>query len=162
MNQNDWYVISYRPNQSTRAERNLIAQGVTCYIPRVALIEKDRYRLRELFTGYGFIRPGMARLSAIASTPGVGKLLYFNGSPALISEAWISAIKAQEEKMNSNQKGLGRMLNQKVLVSVGATQDLQSVVIDVDDKRGMVRVLYHMLGQPQKAWIDISLTRVYV
>lgn len=161
MNQNDWYVITYRPNQSTRAERNLITQGVTCYIPRVATSEKDGSKLRELFTGYGFIRPGDASLSAVASTPGVGKLIHFNDSPALISAAWISAIKAQVERLNNIQKGLRKMLNQRVLVRVGVIQDLHSLVIDVDDKRGMVRVLYHMLGQPQKVWIDISLIRAH-
>jgi transcriptional antiterminator RfaH len=156
MTQDDWHLITYRPNQSARAERNLIEQGVQCYLPRLVVIEKDRPRARELFVGYGFIRPGKVSLSAIASTPGVGKLPHFNERPALISDEWISAIKGQVKTMNSNHRKLDRMLNQKVVVTVGVTQDLHSLVVEVDDKRGMVRILYFMLGQPQMAWIELS------
>ena len=158
MIESDWYVITFRPNQSTRAERNLAEQGVTCYVPRIGKSAKARTRRRELFPGYGFIRPGDAhRLRAVSSTPGVARLLRFNDRYALISDDWLSAIKGQVARMEDEHAGLRHLLHQTVLIRVGASQDLSSLVTDVDDARGMVRVLYHMLGRPQEAWVELSL-----
>jgi len=158
MTETDWYVITFRPNQSTRAERNLAEQGVTCYVPRIRKSAKACTRRRELFPGYGFIRTSDAgRLSAVSSTPGVSRLLRFNDRPALISDGWISAIKRQVARMEDEHAELRHLLHQTVLIRVGASQDLSSLVTDVDDARGMVRVLYHMLGRPQEAWVELSL-----
>jgi len=158
MTETDWHVITFRPNQSTRAERNLADQGVTCYVPRIGKSAKARTTRRELFPGYGFIRPGDAdRLSAVSSTPGVSRLLRFNDRPALISDDWVSAIKGQVARMEDEHAGLCHLLNQTVLIRVGAFQGIDSLVTDVDDARGMVRVLYHMLGRPQEAWVELSL-----
>jgi len=158
MTETDWHVITFRPNQSTRAERNLAEQGVTCYVPRIGKSAKARTRRRELFPGYGFIRTSdEGRLSAVSSTPGVARLLRFNDRPALISDDWVSAIKGQVARMEDEHAGLRHLLHQTVLIRVGASQDLSSLVTDVDDARGMVRVLYHMLGRPQEAWVELSL-----
>jgi transcriptional antiterminator RfaH len=158
MTETYWHVITFRPNQSTRAERNLAEQGVTCYVPRIGKSAKVRTRRRELFPGYGFIRLGDAhRLSAVSSTPGVSRLLRFNDRPALISDDWVSAIKGQVARMEDKHAGLHHLLNQTVLIRVGASQGLDSLVTDVDDARGMVRVLYHMLGCPHEAWVELSL-----
>ena len=158
MTETDWHVITFRPNQSTRAERNLSDQGVTCYVPRIGKSAKARTRRRELFPGYGFIRPSDAgRLCAVSSTPGVSRLLRVNDRPALISDDWVSAIKGQVARMEDEQAGLRHLLNQTVLISVGASKGIDSLVTDVDDARGMVRVLYHMLGRPQEAWVELRL-----
>jgi len=160
MTETDWHVITFRPNQSTRAERNLAEQGVTCYVPRIGNSAKARTRRRELFPGYGFIRTSDAgRLSAVSSTPGVSRLLRFNDRPALISDGWVSAIKEQVARMEDEHVGLRHLLHQTVFIRVGASQDLSSLVTDVDDARGMVRVLYHMLGRPQEAWVELSLIK---
>jgi transcription antitermination factor NusG len=157
MTESDWYVITFRPNQSTRAERNLAEQGVTCYVPRMKSV-KALKRRRELFPGYGFIRSGDAvRLSAVSSTPGVARLLQFNDRPAIISDDWVSAIKGQVARMEDEQAGLRHLLHQTVLIRVGASQGLNSLVTDVDDARGMVRVVYYMLGSPQEAWVEMSI-----
>ena len=156
----DWHVITFRPNQSLRGERNLAEQGFTCYVPRIGKSTKVRTRRRELFPGYGFIRPSDAgRLSAVSSTPGVARLLRFNDRYALISDGWVSAIKGQVARMEDEHAGLLHLLHQTVLIRVGASQDLSSLVTDVDDARGMVRVLYHMLGRPQEAWVELSLIK---
>ena len=158
MTESDWHVITFRPNQSTRAERNLSEQGVTCYVPRIGKSAKARTRRRELFPGYGFIRTSDAgRLRTVLSTPGVSRLLRFNNRPALISDDWVSAIKGQLALIEDEQARLLHLLHQTVLIRVGASQDLSSLVTDVDDARGMVRVLYHMLGRPQEAWVELSL-----
>ena len=158
MTESDWHVITFRPNQSTRAERNLAEQGVTCYVPRIGKSAKARTRRRELFPGYGFIRPSDAgRLSAVSSTPGVARLLRFNDRPALISDEWVSAIKRQLALIEDEHAGLRHLLHQTVLIRVGASQGIDSLVTDVDDARGMVRVLYHMLGRPQEAWVELRL-----
>ena len=158
MTDTDWHLITFRPNQSTRAERNLAEQGVTCYVPRIGKSAKARTRRRELFPGYGFIRTSDAgRLSAVSSTPGVSRLLRFNDRPALISDDWVSAIKGQVAHMEDEHAGLRHLLNQTVLIRVGASQGLDLLVTDVDDARGMVRVLYHMLGCPHEAWVELSL-----
>lgn len=158
MTQTDWHVIIFKPNQSTRAERNLNDQGVTCYVPRIKQNIKAHTRRRELFPGYGFIRLiDAGRLSAVSSTPGVARLLRFNERPALISDEWVNEIKEQVARMEDLQVRLSQLLYQKVLIRVGASQGLESLVIDVDDSRGMVRVLYHMLGSPKEAWVELSL-----
>ena len=158
MTETDWHVITFRPNQSTRAERNLAEQGVTCYVPRIGPSAKARTTRRELFPGYGFIRTSDAdRLSAVSSTPGVSRLLRFNDRPALISNDWVSAIKGQVARMEDEHAGLRHLFNQTVLIRVGASEGLSSLVTDVDDARGMVRVLFHMLGRPQEAWVELRL-----
>ena len=154
----DWHVITFRPNQSLRGERNLAEQGFTCYVPRIGKSTKVRTRRRELFPGYGFIRLGDAhRLRAVSSTPGVARLLRFNDRPALISDDWVSAIKGQVALIEDEQARLLHLLHQTVLIRVGAPQGIDSLVTDVDDARGMVRVLYHMLGRPQEAWVELRL-----
>ena len=158
MTQTNWHVITFRPNQSKRAERNLVDQGFTCYVPRIGLTAKACIRRRELFPGYGFLRPSDTnRLSAVSSTPGVARILRFNDVAALISDDWIGAIKGQVARLEDEQLRLRHLLHQTVLIRVAGSQGLESLVTDVDDKRGMVRVLYHMLGSPQEAWVELSL-----
>jgi hypothetical protein len=52
---------------------------------------------------------------------------------------------------------LRHLLHQTVLIRVGGSQGLESLVTGVDDTRGTVRVLYHMLGRPQEAWVELNL-----
>ena len=122
MTETNWYVITFRPNQSMLAERNLAEQDITCYVPRIGPNVKARTKRRELFPGYGFIRTrDTGRLSAVSSTRGVSRLLQFNNRPALISDDWISAIKGQVAHMEIEQEGLRHLLHQTVLLRVGVT-----------------------------------------
>lgn len=93
----DWYALLVRPQHERSVAQALAAKNIEAWAPtrRVRRAWSDRMRELEtpLFPGYVFSRFVREQRRATLETPGVLRIVSFNGSPAAIDEAEISAIR---------------------------------------------------------------------
>ena len=96
---NDWLVVRYKPNQLKRVEDNLNNQDLTFYTPKVNKkdFKKDQNKKVVLFPGYGFIKNGFNRIHSIRYTKGILSILKFGSKYALMHDKKIREfIKAEK------------------------------------------------------------------
>ena len=102
-----WIVVTIKPNQSKRAETNLIAQNIHCFFPKIDLRINKKKITKNLFPGYGFVQiTAWSQLQSVSATRGVSKIVTFNSKIPTLSSTIISSI---QEKLgtlstNTNQK----------------------------------------------------------
>ena len=96
--QESWFVAQLKPNSDTIAQRNLLRQGITAFLPRFQKTERNDRRFREtrrpLFPGYIFVSVNLAegRWRAINNTQGITRIVSFNARPAPLPKGFVEAL----------------------------------------------------------------------
>lgn len=141
-----WYVLQYKPNQGDRAKKNLSAQGVNCFFPKISSERLKQGRVSEsrepLFPGYMFVELGEQDVGwpKIRSTRGVQRLVGFSGAPASIPNAVIIQIR---EALSSLGDQPYIRQGQKVSLTEGPFQGLDAVFQSFDgEQRAMVLISF--------------------
>jgi transcriptional antiterminator RfaH len=94
-----WYVLTSKPREEQRAYDNLTTQGFEVFLPKIAKVIKKKVvktiALQPLFPNYLFIQldKQVANFNAIRSTRGVGSIVRFGLSHAVIDNDIIEDIK---------------------------------------------------------------------
>ncbi len=101
---NDWLVVRYKPNQLKRVEDNLSNQDLTFYTPKVNKIDfkKDQNKKVVLFPGYGFIKNGFNRIHSIKYTKGILSILKFGSKYAFMHDEKIKEF-LKAEKLSEKE-----------------------------------------------------------
>lgn len=93
-----WFVAQLKPNSDAIAQRNLLRQGFTTFLPRLHKTERKATRFREtrrpLFPGYIFVsvNPASGLWRAINSTQGITRLVSVNARPAPLPAGFVEAL----------------------------------------------------------------------
>ena len=98
----NWFVLYTTPRSEKKVKEQLENKGVECYLPlhRTPRVWSDRVKLVDipLFSSYIFVRCKPFELFPISKLIGVVKVILYNGSPAVVRQSEIEAIKAFLEK----------------------------------------------------------------
>jgi len=97
----DWFLVQHKPNSVRIAERNLLRQGITVFLPMEKASVRRGTRFveidRPLFAGYLFV--GVDREAApwraISSTVGVTRVVSFGRDPAQVPSLLIEGLRAR-------------------------------------------------------------------
>jgi len=151
-----WIVVTLKPNQSKRAEENLLNQGFTTFFPKITYPANEKLVTKDLFPGYGFIQfTEYEKLLSINSTKGVSRVMRINDSIAKLADSVIENIKKQLSSLNS-QFAIRRPFkkNDKVMIKLKILNNQEAEVMNVCNKKDSQKVLLKILNSSQVVWVD--------
>jgi transcription antitermination factor NusG len=151
-----WIVVTLKPNQSKRAEENLLNQGFTTFFPKITYPTNEKSVTKDLFPGYGFIQfTEYEKLLSINSTKGVSKVMRINDSIPQLADSVIEDINKQLSNLNS-QFAIQRPFktNDKVWIKLNILNNQEAEVMNVCNKKDSQKVLLKILNSSQVVWVD--------
>jgi len=151
-----WIVVTLKPNQSKRAEENLLNQGFTTFFPKITYATNEKLVTKDLFSGYGFVRfTKYEKLLSINSTKGVSRVMRINDSIPQLSDSVVEDINKQLSSLNS-QFAIQRPFktNDKVMIKLKILNNQEAEVLNVCNKKDSQKVLLKILNSSQVVWVD--------
>jgi len=151
-----WIVVTLKPNQSKKAEENLLNQGFTTFFPKITYPTNEKLVTKDLFSGYGFIQfTKYEKLLSINSTKGVSKVMRINDSIPQLADSVIEDINKQLSNLNS-QLAIRRPFkkNDKVIIKLKVLDNQEAEVMNVSNKKDSQKVLLKILNSSQVVWVD--------
>jgi transcription antitermination factor NusG len=131
-----WYVVYTAPKAEKQVQQRLTEQGVEAFLPLHLSPRKwsDRVKLVEmpLFPSYVFVHCYQARLYDLVRLPGIARIVYFEGQPAIVRQQEIKAI--QEFLEYANGRACQIALNDEVKVAIGPLKDTGGKVMKIGKK----------------------------
>ncbi len=92
-----WFVLYTSARAEKKAEYRLTQSGIECFLPlhKVKRRWSDRTKIVEvpLFNSYIFVNCQEHKLRELLLTPGISRIVYYLGKPAVVRETEIEAIK---------------------------------------------------------------------
>ncbi len=151
-----WIVVTLKPNQSKKAEENLLNQGFTTFFPKITYPTNEKLVTKDLFQGYGFVQfTEYEKLLSINSTKGVSRVMRINDSFAKLADSVIEDINQQLSNLNS-QLAIRRPFkkNDKVIIKLKVLNNQEAAVMNVSNKKDSQKVLLKILNSSQVVWVD--------
>ena len=151
-----WIVVTLKPNQSKRAEENLLNQGFATFFPKITYPTNEKLVTKDLFPGYGFIQfIEYEKLLSINSTKGVSRVMRINDSIPELADSVIEDISQQLSNLNS-QLAIRRPFkkNDKVMIKLKILNNQEAEVLNVCNKKDSQKVLLKILNSSQVIWVD--------
>ncbi len=161
-----WCAVQTHVRSEDKAAFHLKNQGYEVFLPKYLKRRKHARRIdwvsSPLFPRYLFIfiNPSLSPWWSIRSTVGVGSLICFGDTPAVVPENIITDIKARQD-----EKGMVRLHNSctfksgdKVKIVDGPLNDFKGLFDCLADK-DRVTVLLNLLGREVK--VQVPLEAVY-
>ena len=151
-----WLVIHTRPKQEFRALQHLQNQSYTCYLPTVQAVKSFRGKLatcsEPLFSRYLFVRvnPSSCRITSLASTRGVSKLVAFGSRFATVPDEMIEALRDSTPLVR-----IPFSPGETVKVKAGPLAGLEGVY-QLPDSEERAIVLINFLGRHQNLSIKLE------
>lgn len=159
-----WVALATHTHKERTAIENLERQGFSAYCPMIRKVvrhaRKSQEVLRPFFPGYVFASFGDAtsRWRSMASTIGVRRVIAFGEKPCLLSEDFISSLRAREVEGAITKPVSPYSLGQKISLTGGAFEGLVATIIAMDEKQRLV-VLLDLLNQSVRVRTDFKGVR---
>lgn len=138
----NWYVLYTAARAEKQVEQHLKADGIEVYLPLHLSPRKwsDRVKLVEmpLFSSYIFVRTTDEILRTLVRTIGISRIVYYNGSPAIVRTNEIESIKLFVETARGKECTFG--IDDDVLIACGSLKDISGKV----KKIGNDHVILHI------------------
>ncbi|GAB1416559.1 hypothetical protein MASR2M117_19650 [Paludibacter sp.] len=149
-----WYVLYTSPRAEKQVLQRLLDENIESFLPLHLSPRRwsDRIKLVEtpLFSSYIFVYTIHHRLFDLVRLPGISRVIYFEGKPAVIREREIKAIRQFLEIANG--KAYKIELDDEVRVSVGALKNTVGKVIKIKKKYAVL--LLNELGLQAQVRLD--------
>ena len=117
-------------------------------------------RRTVLFPGYLFVHADLEQgvLSRIKSTPGVVRLVGFDGEPQAVPQGVVEALRERVDGINATGGVLPRSFKSGEVVSIrsGRLRGLEAVFIGSMKGGARVRVLLELLGRLNEVQVDVD------
>ena len=143
-----WYVVHAKPRKEEFAQFNLKLKGVEVFLPQLLLPQSSQkcQRPTPLFPGYLFVRIRFAEeYHYVIWTPGVIRLLSFNGSPASLGDDIVSFLIQQATPEGVITAHSNLIAGEKIQVSGGPFDGIVGFIQEPPDARGRVKLLLSLL-----------------
>jgi len=151
-----WYLVQCKPRQASRALEHLERQGYECLLPMHQIERLHKGQLQQLseplFPGYLFIHLDKVEDSwlPIRSTRGVNQIVSFGGSPAIVPESVVLALRQDISVKPALVSG------DRVFVTA-ANQLLEAIFLN-ESGNGRILLLLNLLQREHT--IEVSLHQV--
>lgn len=143
-----WYVVYSKPRKEEFAELCLRRRGVEVFLPRLLFPETvgKRRRLVPLFPNYLFIWiSDPEQFHCALWTPGVQRIVSFNGAPAPLDDSVVAFFKQQASDTGIIGVRSNLRTGQEVQITGGPFDGLAGIIERPPDARGRVKVLMRLL-----------------
>ncbi len=144
----EWYVVHAKPRKEEFAQYNLKRKGVTVFLPQLLLpgFTESYRRIVPLFPGYLFVRIRFfEEYHYVIWSPGVMRLLIFNGSPASLGDDIVSFLMEQATPEGIITAHSNLRAGQMVQVDGGPFDGLSGIIQEPPNERGRVKILLSLL-----------------
>jgi transcription antitermination factor NusG len=156
----NWYAVYTYSRHEKSVKDYMNAKTVEVFLPTVATQRRWRDRNMQLnlpaFPGYVFVRLPLHERGKVLSTPGVVRILSFNGAPAPIDNAEVEALRMCLERSGRLEPHPFLQIGERGRVRDGALKGLEGLVIR---KKGACRLVLSiaLIHQAVAVEIDASL-----
>jgi transcription antitermination factor NusG len=155
-----WLAVYTQPRHEKTVRDHLEAKAIEVFLP--IAIERSQWKDRRVtlevpaFPGYVFVRTPLHERASVFSTPGVVRILSFNGRPASIDAAEIEALRLCHLEGVLFEPHPFAAIGERVRVRAGTLEGLEGVVIR--RKSGLRLVLsMSLINQSVAVEIEASL-----
>lgn len=153
-----WYVVYTKPNAEYRVARFLEEKGLEVFLPEIPSWKPRRgHRTEPLFPSYVFVRADWSHtpLNTVEWTPGVRRLVAFDGHPAVVPDSAIALIR---RRLAEGMWGRAPFRpGERVRIVEGPLQGLEAVFEGPVEPAARVRILLEFLGQVHRATVPITI-----
>ncbi len=156
-----WYTVYSKPQKEEFAQLQLRLKGLEVFLPKLLLPNcgTKRKRIVPLFPNYLFARINIhsAEYGYTIWSPGVKRIVSFNGSPAPMDSDIVDYLMKQ-----TNTEGLiparsNLRVGQEIRIDGGPFDGLTGIIQEPPNAKGRVKVLLRLLNRPTKAEIPVEL-----
>ena|SRR3990167_2575272 len=155
-----WYLVQCKPRDSFRAALNLENQGFHCFHPTYPVKRKlagtVRVVIAPLFPHYLFILLNATdNWSAIRSTRGVSRMVYFNSIPASLDNTIIQGLQQHCARLNGQTAEPMFKPGERVVITEGCFKELEAIVTATSaDER--VTLLIRLFNREQHVQLPVQ------
>lgn len=151
----EWYALRSKPNKEDFLLDQLLIQKIKAYYPRIRVkpVNPRSHHFRAYFPGYLFVNVELEQMavSNLIWIPGASRMVSFDGEPASIPEALITAVRKKVESINEVGGELLEALQpgDRVVISTGPFIGYEGIFDTRIDGRDRVRILLNLLQNRQ-------------
>lgn len=150
-----WYVLYTAPRAEKQVESRIQGMGVICWLPlhKSPRVWSDRVKIVDipLFPSYIFVKCAEADLYKLLRIPGVSRIVYYNGKPAVVREKELDSIRTFLEEAANHP-----------LMEGEEAEIVCGVMKHISGKIRRIRKKYLLLYLAQLgAHVCVSLEKVY-
>lgn len=157
-----WYVAYTKPHKEEFAHIQLLLKGLQVFFPRLLLPESVRKRRRivPLFPNYLFVRiQDPEEFQYITWSPGINRLVSFNGVPAALDNEIVSFLMEQAGPEGVIMARSSLREGQQVQISGGPFDGLMGIIEEPPDAKGRVKILLSLLSRQVKVELPVYSIR---
>jgi transcriptional antiterminator RfaH len=157
-----WLVLFTKPRSELRVARTLSVRGFNAFLPFIT--PRPGQRPVPLFPSYLFVRcdASVAAVSALEWTPGLCRVVSFDGKPAVIPDRAIDTIRAELLRIEA----VGGLpdhpfkAGDEVIVAGGPLDGLRGIFQGPVGPSERVHILLHFLGQVNRTEVPVNMLRL--
>jgi transcriptional antiterminator RfaH len=154
-----WYVLYSKPQKEDYARLHLRAKGLEVFFPQLLFPKsaKKRKRLVPLFPSYLFVRLKLfsEEFSYAQWSPGISRIVSFNGVPASIDDSIVDFLMAQTNGDGVVEARPKLRIGQEVRISGGPFGGLVGIIQEPPNAKGRIKILLRLLNRPTKVDVPI-------
>jgi len=154
-----WFVVYSKPQKEDYARFHLCAKGLEVFFPRLLFPRsaKKRKRLVPLFPNYLFVRLRLfsEQFSHVQWSPGVSRILSFNGVPLAVDDSLMDFLMKQVNGDGIVDARPNLRSGQEVRITGGSFDGLVGIIQEPPNARGRINVLLRLLNRPIKVDVPI-------
>lgn len=155
-----WYVLYSKPQKEDYARHHLRAKGLDVFFPQLLFPKsaKKRKRLVPLFPSYLFVRLKLfsEEFSYAQWSPGVSRIVSFNGVPASIDDSIVRFLMAQTNGDGVVEARPKLRIGQEVRISGGPFGGLVGIIQEPPNAKGRIKILLQLLNGRTKVDVPIQ------
>jgi transcriptional antiterminator RfaH len=158
-----WYVVYSKPQKEEYAKFHLCAKGLEVFFPQLLLPEsaKRGKRVVPLFPNYLFVYLHLCseEYSYAAWSPGVSRLISFNGSPVSIDAKVVNFLMMQANKEGIVVARSNLKIGEEVRITGGPFDGLLGIIQEPPNAKGRVKILLRLLNRPTKVDVPVQFVK---
>jgi transcriptional antiterminator RfaH len=155
-----WYVAYSKPQKEDYARFHLSAKGLEVFFPQLLFPHsaKKHKRLVPLFPNYLFVRLKLfsEEFSYAKWSPGVSRIVSFNGVPASIHDSIVHFLMSQMNGQGIIEARPNLRSGQEVRITGGPFDGLVGIIQEAPNARGRIKILLQLLNRPTKVDVPIQ------
>jgi transcriptional antiterminator RfaH len=156
-----WCAVYSKPQKEDFAQWQLQLKGLEVFLPKLLLPQcaSRPKRIVPLFPSYLFVRIDITSEDSayVIWTPGVKRLVSFNGMPATIDDEIMEFLMQRADASGHIAAASNLKPGQQVRITGGPFSGLTGLIQEPPDARGRVKVLMTLLNRQVKAEVPLRL-----
>jgi transcriptional antiterminator RfaH len=158
-----WYVVYSKPQKEDYARFHLSCKGLEVFFPQLLFPKsaKKRKRLVPLFPNYLFVRLNLfsEEFSCAKWSPGVSRIVSFNGVPASIHDSIVDILMQQMNGDGVVEARPSLRSGQEVRIAGGPFDGLVGIIQEAPNAKGRIKILLQLLNRSTKVDVPIQFVK---